>query len=264
MWQWVGTFLGIAVFRVGLLAGGVFLLQRTAWARRRRVYAVEPFPGQYRSEVLAGLVVIAYDAALIPSLQRSGLTERHPFHLGWLLVGLALGFIFNEVWFYLSHRLLHLKPLYFIHAQHHVARVVDPLSSVSFSLAEHVIGSTPTFFFVFSMSLVLPVPPEAGLLFGLLTEAGNVYGHSNIEVWRAGFPDTALGHVVGTPTFHAMHHARYNGHYGLYTRVLDRLFGTEWTDYGALQARAASNQPLPSLSTREVTAPAAQASTVTP
>ena len=53
-----------------------------------------------------------------------------------------------------------------------------------------------------------------------------------------------------TPTFHGMHHARFNGNYGLFTRIPDRLFGTEWADYPALHARVAASGPLPSLATR--------------
>src|SRR5690606_5712092 len=40
-------------------------------------------------------------------------------------------------------------------------------------------------------------------------------------------------------TFHAMHHARYTGHYGLFTTVLDRVLGTAWDDTPEVQARAA-------------------------
>ncbi|HWJ25042.1 MAG TPA: sterol desaturase family protein, partial [Flavisolibacter sp.] len=58
--------------------------------------------------------------------------------------------------------------------------------------------------------------------------------------------------VFNTPTYHAMHHARYVKNYGLITSTLDRLFNTMWEDYDQVQSRAASEQPLNKLSERMV------------
>jgi hypothetical protein len=41
-----------------------------------------------------------------------------------------------------------------------------------------------------------------------------------------------------------MHHARYNGHFGLFTQVLDRVCHTVWRDYEKVQERAAHGQGL--------------------
>ena len=43
--------------------------------------------------------------------------------------------------------------------------------------------------------------------------------------------------IDGQQHLDALHHARLNGHYGLYTRWLDRRFGTEFDDYPAAQSR---------------------------
>jgi sterol desaturase/sphingolipid hydroxylase (fatty acid hydroxylase superfamily) len=40
-----------------------------------------------------------------------------------------------------------------------------------------------------------------------------------------------LGQVITSTTYHSLHHSRYTGNFGLGTRVLDRLFRTEWPDY---------------------------------
>lgn len=52
----------------------------------------------------------------------------------------------------------------------------------------------------------------------------NTLGHSNVELVPPGSP------FNGT-TFHAMHHARFSGNYGLLTPILDRVFGTQFPDY---------------------------------
>ena len=78
----------------------------------------------------------------------------------------------------------------------------------------------------------------------------NVLGHSNMEIRDPEYAKTWTGKVLNTPTFHAMHHARYVKHYGLITSTLDRLFNTMWEDYDKVQSRAASQQPLNKLSER--------------
>ena len=53
------------------------------------------------------------------------------------------------------------------------------------------------------------------------------------------------GKVLTTTTYHSLHHSRYTGNYGLGTRVLDRIFGTEWEDYDRLYDRiSAERRPL--------------------
>jgi sterol desaturase/sphingolipid hydroxylase (fatty acid hydroxylase superfamily) len=60
-----------------------------------------------------------------------------------------------------------------------------------------------------------------------------------------------LGKLLTSTTYHALHHSRYTGNYGLGTRVLDRFFGTEWEDYEPLYDRVARDrQPLKKLRER--------------
>jgi sterol desaturase/sphingolipid hydroxylase (fatty acid hydroxylase superfamily) len=234
---WLTVFLGLVYFRVVFLAGLTAVLLRTDWARARRVFAEAPPPRQKWVELRAGVLLLAWDAALLTGLRFAPWTPAHPLEPLGLVLGFTLAFGFNEAWFFATHWLLHRPRLFFIHAQHHVARVCDPFTSVSFSLVEHVLATTPPLVVSWAMTLVLPVPIEAAALFGFVVWVGDVYAHSNLEPWPAGFTETWPGKVFATPTHHALHHARLNGHYGLYTRWLDRLFGTEFDDYAAVHAR---------------------------
>jgi Delta7-sterol 5-desaturase len=45
------------------------------------------------------------------------------------------------------------------------------------------------------------------------------------------------GKVITSTTYHSLHHSRYTGNYGLGTRVLDKIFKTEWEDYERLYDR---------------------------
>lgn len=247
---WFATFFAIAVFRVVLLAGAGLLLQSTAWGQRRRILGLPVPRGQYGSELEAALPVIAFDAIYQPLLVSLAAPSLTGATVANVVTTVVVGFVLNELWFYASHRMLHTKALYFIHAQHHVARVTDPLSSVSFSLAEHVIGFVPITLAIVLCAQVLPMSGVGMAVFGLLTEVGNVYGHSNIEPWSHRQSSSLIGRLFGAPTFHALHHARHGGHYGLFTRVLDRACGTEFDDYEALQAQVAAGTPLGSLAER--------------
>ncbi|HEX5751310.1 MAG TPA: hypothetical protein VFZ09_34115 [Archangium sp.] len=116
--------------QVGLMfviLGGAWLFLRTGFAQRRRVYRLPFGQGQLSSELRAGLFVLVYSAATMALQVRSGHMRMGEAGLGNTLVTFTVLFVFNEVWFYVSHRALHSPALYFIHAQHHTARGKPPI-----------------------------------------------------------------------------------------------------------------------------------------
>jgi sterol desaturase/sphingolipid hydroxylase (fatty acid hydroxylase superfamily) len=233
-----------------VILGGAWLFLRTGFAGRRRVYRLPFGQGQLASELTAGMFVLLYSAATLALQVRSGHMRLGEPGLGNTLVTFTVLFVFNEIWFYVSHRALHSPALYFLHAQHHTARVVSPFSSFSFSLAEQVLNSAPATVMSLLLSHVMPLSAPGVMAFSLVNLLGSLVAHLNVELFPAGFARTALGRVLFSSTFHSMHHARYRGHYGLYTRVMDRLLGTEFPDYAELQSAAARGQGLTDLGTQ--------------
>ena len=78
----------------------------------------------------------------------------------------------------------------------------------------------------------------------------NSFSHANFELKSARYNDL-LGKFLTTTTYHSLHHSRYTGNYGLGTRLLDKLFNTEWSDYESLYQRVCSDEePLTSLRER--------------
>ena len=75
-----------------------------------------------------------------------------------LVLTFAVMFVWFEIWFYVTHRLMHTRALYFIHKQHHVAKVTDPLAALSFSLAERAILITGALGFAALLSRWHPIP----------------------------------------------------------------------------------------------------------
>jgi sterol desaturase/sphingolipid hydroxylase (fatty acid hydroxylase superfamily) len=230
---------------VKLTAVGLgWALGRTRWAERWRVYRRALAQGQLRSEALAAAGVIVADALMVWLFRYFHGPRLAPFSVMGTLLTYAWMYVGFEVWFYVTHRLLHTPLLYRFHAQHHAAQVTNPLTSLSFSVVERVVLMGGSIGLALLALEVMPVT-NAGIMAYLLTNyLLNVLGHSNTEWFPSGFVHSWAGRLFLTPTFHAMHHARYKGHYGLFTTVLDRWFGTTFPDYVRVHARARAGEGL--------------------
>ena len=71
----------------------------------------------------------------------------------------------------------------------------------------------------------------------------NSFAHANFELRPKDY-NRWLGKVMTSTTYHSLHHSRYTGNDGLGTRVLDRMFDTEWEDYERLYDRISHSKPL--------------------
>jgi lathosterol oxidase len=153
-----------------------------------------------------------------------------------------------EVWHYASHRAMHWRSLHWIHKEHHKSHLNTYLTAVSFSFTEKLIFDGGL------LGLLLLIDLAAGLnAFGIAAwYIGylliNSYSHANFELKSPGY-NRGAGKVITSTTYHSLHHSRYTGNYGLGTRVMDRLFKTEWEDYERLYDRVCDEKrPLKKLS----------------
>ena len=251
------TFIAYFLLRAVVVVGPAMLfVARSRFAQARRVYRRTFADGQMRSELRAGLITIVFDGIHVGLLRATGSVPIGEPGVVETLLQFALLFVWFEIWFYVTHRALHLKPLYFLHAQHHVAKVTHPLTSLSFGIAERAILQSGALLLVFGVGTVWPLSLKVIVGYFLLNYVLNVVGHLNVELFPASFGRSALGRVFYSVSFHAMHHARYTGHYGLFTVVLDRAFGTAWEDYPEVQRRAAMGDGLTTLGARAPVTPA--------
>jgi lathosterol oxidase len=217
-----------------VVGGATLLVGRT----RRRIVDRAYAPGQLPRALRQAAGVLLFDAAIIVLVGELGWIRFAPSTVAATVVTFAVTFVWYEVWFYAIHRLLHETPLYRIHALHHENRVTHPISALSFSLAERVLILAGLIAFSALVSRVLPITLAGLTIYGLLNHVLAVLGHSNVEVYPAGFAERPVGRIWSTVTHHALHHERERGHYGLFTCVLDDLLGTSFADYARAQRRA--------------------------
>ncbi|MEM9667180.1 MAG: sterol desaturase family protein [Bacteroidota bacterium] len=211
------------------------LLRRPLSARRIRVRGHKLDAKQVRHEVkhtlIAGLVS-ATQVFLLLHLEERG-AVRMPEGLGpwgWpgtlaTIFGLVL---FNDLWFYGCHRLLHTRWLFRkVHSVHHGSIDVNPLTSYSFHIVEVALLTG----WLIPVALIVPLPLTALLVMQIIGLVNNMMSHLGFELLPSGWLRWPVLRWSNTATFHSLHHQRFNGNYGLQTRVWDRLFGTEIPGY---------------------------------
>ena len=252
--------LGVAAaFFVGLtafsLAAG-YGAQRFAHAQGRKVFDVPLKRGQTRREILGTVLFIAL---WVPAIALSFWAGLFRFGDGWLreiltFVGSMLAF---QAYYWLIHRAMHWQPLFFTHKWHHDSLVTTPLTGFSMSPFEAVgwiVG-----FIAPAAAASLFVPIGAWGYVGFLTFAwyGNIVGHANAELMPAITSTTWGSRLLSNPvTYHCLHHARFDRHYGFATAWMDALFGTQWDDWIAISKRVRSGEPMRKLRERLPSGPA--------
>ena len=180
-----------------------------------------PAAGQARREVkLSALTIVIFGLGVIfPwGLLRMGWARlaEAPSLLQILIEMLALVF-WNEIHFYINHRLLHTDWLRRFHSAHHRSVVTTPWTAYSFHPVEaFMLGSVlmlPMMIHDFSVEALVFVP-----LFSLLI---NSIGHANYDL----NPQCNFFILQGVRR-HQLHHAHYHGNYGFMLPIMDRVFGT--------------------------------------
>lgn len=244
---WVSAF--YVVLTVSNLLFG-FAMERILW-KWRRIFDVPLAPGQYRFELIGNLVFLAI---AIPCstlvLASHGIRFGAPSlgrQIGTFLA-MMLGF---QVFYYALHRGMHHRSLIRFHRWHHRSHVTTPLSGQSMSPVEALGWMVGYLGLPLLFSLITPIGFWGYVGYLAFNITGNIVGHANVEpkLIRAGiWQSSAFG--SNAFMYHALHHARWTGHFGFQASTMDRLFGTEWPDWPVLFRRITDGKPLTSLKER--------------
>lgn len=183
-------------------------------------------PGQIQTEIKRSLVsILMFGVLSFPMYQglKSGFLlikfEFTPLH--FILESLVL-FLWNEVHFYVIHRIFHFKPFYKYHADHHYSHVPSPFSAYSFHWSEGILlGAVMpmimcVYDFQFLSLMTLP----------LMSISMNVLGHSNVDF----FPEKNINSIFSFSKRHSLHHKIPHANFGFFLPYFDSVFKTGGPD----------------------------------
>lgn len=223
MWIWILP--GFSLFSVLLF---VFLnkqLKRKKPSLKIDEIANLPTNKEYAYTFL-NLGVFGIIGAFMDYAQTNDLLRLEPIYtleeLNWwfLIVSVFICLGIHDIYFYFSHRLLHVPFLYKkVHTIHHKSTNPNPWTAFSFHPLEGVIqiGIVPL------LAIILPIPELGLIIFTLVMSLLSVYGHCGYELraekWK-GFE------VFNTALHHQQHHQLVRYNFGIYLSIWDKLFGT--------------------------------------
>ena len=232
------------------IGAGLFASFRTDYGRSRRIYKIDVPKNQMTQELWTILKIIPFYSLAVALGHALNLIHYSAFTTKGTLATVAILFVWNETWFYAFHRLVHHRKFMRIHAAHHRSRITTPLTVSVFSFAEQTSHLLLAVSLPAVLSHYLPITFAGVVIYSVPMIVVNVLGHMNVEVYSSKASTSKIGKLFTTPTYHAIHHARVRGHYGLLTTIPDRLFGTFYEDYPVVQGRAANGDGLTSLNER--------------
>jgi Delta7-sterol 5-desaturase len=183
-----------------------------------KVVSEKPSYNQIKREIrnsLVSIFIFGFSSFPIVYLYRIGYLDLIPNSFINVVLSLIALNIWNEVHFFLVHKLMH-RPFFMrnIHKVHHQSFIPTIWSVFSLHWVEAALLSLVPFV----LSLVYPLAPLSFLLYPLNSILINFAGHCNYRL--KGFENTFLGFA----SKHIVHHQKGNKNFGFLSSLLDKLF----------------------------------------
>lgn len=141
----------------------------------------------------------------------------------YFFLSVVLMILFHDMYFYWTHRLLHLPGWYQkVHRIHHLSSNPSPFTSLSFHPIESVIQAIV----LPLMVIVIPAHPFAIFIFLVYMVYKNVRGHTGFEFTTSVHRENKWNKVHSYSIDHNLHHQDGRGNYGLYFTIWDRIMRT--------------------------------------
>jgi sterol desaturase/sphingolipid hydroxylase (fatty acid hydroxylase superfamily) len=231
---------------------------RESWADQRIQKDREPSPDQIRTEIASSLRSLAWYAAIATFAMwcyRHGYSSMSTSAVpsGRHFLSLVLLMLAHDTYFYWVHRLLHVRPIFrLIHRHHHDSLAPTPWAAYSLSTGEAILQCP-----LWVLCFTVPAHPAIVLTVLFLQNIYDTFGHLGYEF----FPGWMLRSkwilaVQATPTHHDTHHRYFQGNFGHYFNLWDRLMRTELPQYSHLydgahdaapSSRPTTARPLPTV-----------------
>lgn len=182
---------------------------------------------QIKTEIIYSLVssfIFALGGVVLALLWQADKTQIYLKlnHYGYpyLLISFLLLSIIHEIYFYITHRWMHLKSVFkHVHHIHHLSKNTSPWASFSFHPYEAIILAA----FLPLIVIVLPLHPLVLIAYMTFMTLSAISNHLGVELWKN---QLITNHFI-SGGHHAIHHKRFDKNFGLYYCFMDRLFKTE-------------------------------------
>lgn len=243
---------GVVLLAFASLSAASSLLGFIAeWAfPTRRILGPPRFAGQLRFELVGNAIFLAIATATVTLALHSAAIRFGPSTPSRdvaTFMALLVGF---QVFYWFLHRAMHTRALVKIHRWHHRSQTTTPLTGQSMSPAEAALWMLGYVGLPIALSRISPIGFWGWAGYLAFNVSGNVFGHANVEMTIAPGATRTASLFANAFVFHALHHARWTGHYGFQGAAMDRLMGTEWSDWPELYRRITHGQPIKSYKER--------------
>ena len=208
----------------------VFYIWKADAYKNYKIQQANANPVQIRKELLFGmtsLIIFTGMGYVVYLLFHYGDTliyfDINRYGVFYLLVSVILMMVLHDMYFYWTHRLLHLPGWYQkIHFVHHQSTNPSPFTSLSFHPGEAIIQAT-----ILPLIVVLiPAHPFSIFIFLIFMVYKNVRGHSGYEFTSLAGRQKKRKRLQSYSIDHNQHHLYGRGNYGLYFNLWDRLMHT--------------------------------------
>jgi lathosterol oxidase len=209
-------------FLLYFVVGFIFLSTCRFLAKQGWVHSITQGATQTHYEIeqsLQSIIIFGFSGIPIMFLIRSGAIAVSENSVLNITVGLLILNLWNEVHFFMVHRLMHTRFLMkHVHYVHHRSKVPTVYAVYSFHWFEALLLSTVPL----TIAPFVPLAPLAFLLYPLCSILLNFAGHCN---YRFGKGEGKRWYCFATG--HTQHHRKGSKNYGFLLPFFDKLFKTQ-------------------------------------
>ncbi|SNW62651.1 Fatty acid hydroxylase (C-5 sterol desaturase putative) [Orpheovirus IHUMI-LCC2] len=138
----------------------------------------------------------------------------------YLLYQVPLYIILSDTIMYWTHRILHIKSLYFLHNGHHVYHPITSFAAGAVDVTDTLFHGLPSTIIPF---YILPFYEPLFTFILLFIQIWSIYIHSPLA-YSINIP------FMSNNNIHYYHHQTSRHNYGIYTTIWDKLCGTYYND----------------------------------
>ena len=216
----IAMFAWLAVGKLSIIVT-LTAICRMPFARRRQYARDQIVRQDQRAREWKGALFTASDTVLLGCAIELKIITLSTDSVSSIVSTVIAMLLWVDFWMYFVHRWMHnSRWLWKAHRHHHLSRVVQPSTALSFSATEKIVFYSAGWIGgACALSLFVPISLGGLVAYYTIYFVLSGLGHCNIVFFKERW-------IIPSPAVHALHHLNPSVNYGFYTTMYDRLFGT--------------------------------------